>query len=90
MLRGYATRDAMSSLIDACPECAAEVDAILRPGDPARRDQFLRLVANGVPTAAEFVLEPCGHAATASQIRLGTVDGIVHIQLRVLTATAWR
>ena len=80
----------VSTLIDACPECAAEVDAILRTGDPARRDQFLRLIANDVPTAAEFVLEPCGHAATGSQIRLGTVDVIVHIQLRVLTATAWR
>jgi hypothetical protein len=80
----------MSSLIDACPECAAEVDAILRNGDPARRDQFLRLVANGVPNAAAFVLEPCGHAVMAPQIRLGTVDGIVHIQLGVLTATARR
>ncbi len=90
MLGGYLTWDAMSTLIDVCPECAGQVDAILRHGDRERRDQFLRLVANGVPTVAEFVLEPCGHSVTASQIRLGTVDGIVHIELRVLTATSYR
>ena len=59
---------------------------ILRTGDPARRDQFLRLIANGIPTVAEFVLGTVRARSHSVADPTGTVDGIVHIQLRVLTA----
>jgi hypothetical protein len=72
----------MSTLIDACPECGAEVDAIVRAGDPSRRDLFIPLVANGVRNGAQYLLEPCGHQVAGSQLRLASADGFVHVEMR--------
>ena len=53
--------------IDPCPECGHETTDLLSPDG---RVWAYRLFHHGVERDATFVLEPCGHTVTGSEIEL--------------------